>query len=226
MPKFLAFIALAAAALTTACTTPLGTSLISRSIPFEARQWSEPVQLASGNTIVVERRTVPGRRFYSIDGSTNSYEPEHVLQLPDGTVWNSLKAEPRLTLAQPVVLGLDGNSWVLVLSFSTFGDLVRLGCPVPNFVYFKYSANGWTRVSPASVSDQLAYNLLPLGSVPDRSSAAAISPELKQSILASKPYAKQPFSKYCDRKDPVCRQPTVPECDREKIMLKPITDAM
>jgi hypothetical protein len=65
-----------------------GYSLVSTPIAFVEAKWKEEVQLGRGQLIVVDRATVPGARFYSMDGSSYFFEPEQTLRLPDGTIWN------------------------------------------------------------------------------------------------------------------------------------------
>jgi hypothetical protein len=129
--------------------------------PFVGSNWQEEVVLSSGKAIVVERATVPGAVWYSTTGGA-FYRVEQTLRLPDGTIWRSASLNPLVNSTEAVLLDHDARSWILVATSVFYGDHLRLGCPVPNFIYLRSSATGWSRVHPTDIPDGLQFNLLML----------------------------------------------------------------
>jgi hypothetical protein len=207
--------------------------------PFVRTNWQEEVILSGGKAIVVDRATVPGAIWHSTTGGA-FYRPEQTLRLPDGTIWNSASLNSVVTSAEAVVLDHDGRSWILVTTSVFYGDHLRLGCPVPNFLYLRSSKTGWSRVSPTDVPDGLHFNLLMLSRWKGAVDAVVSTPtkdRINREWLAaekerdSKMYKGSPdqrfswmdrlsylvtFSKYCDPKVSRCIQQRHPT-DRQHL---------
>ncbi len=227
----------------------MGISLISKAEPFFEEKWKEEVVLSNGKLIVVERATVPGRRFYSINGSSYSYEPEQTLLLPDGTLWSSLNLTPSMRMSEPALVDHDGLSWLIVVAPFFLGDNLSLGCPVPNFMYLRSSPTGWIRVNPTMVPDGLYFNLLMRSKQKQVSVVPFVSMAIKERIHADWAKEKQAehektyfatgdrrhswmerlshlvhFSKYCDPNTSKCDQEDqkrIAQCDPSNLLIAP-----
>jgi hypothetical protein len=222
----------------------MGYSLISTEIPFVETKWKEEVPLSNGELIVVERATVPGQRFYTLNGSSYFFEPEQTLRLPDGTLWNSLNLNPPMRMAEPTLVDHDGRSWLIVVAPHFWGDHMRLGCPVPNFMYLRSTPIGWTRIRPTDMPAGLEFNLLMRSKQKEATIDPTISIEMKRKIHAQwladeqEKYKKRyfvtgdrrfswmnslshlvTFSTYCDPNVSQCKQEAMAECDPSNLRI-------
>jgi hypothetical protein len=239
----LATFAFVVIALQTSC---MGISLISTPVPFKAEKWREEVPLSNGTSIWVERETVPGQRFYSINGSSYIFEPEQRLKLPDGTIWNSLANNPLLKMSEPTLIDQDEQSWILVIKPSFLGEHLRLGCPVPNFLYMRSSAQGWVRVAPKDIPGGLKFNLYMRSKRTNAITYSVVTAKTRDEIHAQWLLEEQAkhekyfsssedrrysvssplsnlvvFSKVCDPKKAICFQERFPECDAANLQVAP-----
>jgi hypothetical protein len=196
---------------------------------FDGDRWQEEVRLKDGKMILVERATVPGAIRRSTTGSA-FYRTEQTLKLPDGIVWRSTDLNTFSVSLIPLILDHDGGSWTIVATTSSYGEYLRLGCPVPNFLYLRLVKGEWIRVRDTDISENLQFNLLQLRRL--KSPIASLVTVVEKDKLNSEWYAEEKledeksyrahrgylyswmdplsylvrFSKFCDPKISECKQ--------------------
>jgi hypothetical protein len=209
---------------------------------FESVQWQEKVLLINADVVTVQRATVPGNVWYSTNRNA-FYREEQTIRFPDGTIWDSRVHNP--TRVFPILIDRDERSWILIASPQMYGDHLRMGCPVPNYVYLRASGSKWVRVRPQDVPDRLQLNLL----IPHRLNpfppASMFSVEDKKAINAKWLVAEKEehkrifgaranpryswmeplshlvtFSKYCDPSISECEQVAHQDCDPKQLLVK------